>query len=486
MAMISIENLTFSYPTSADPVFDNVSFRIDTNWKLGFIGRNGKGKTTLLRLLLGSYPYRGKIESPVEFIYFPHPVEDKTKSTTEILREIAPEAEEWQLRRELSALGVRESALLRPFASLSGGEQTKVLLAALFSEESRFPLIDEPTNHLDADARSDVAAYLARKKGFILVSHDRRFLDGCVDHILSLNRATLEVQSGNYSSWQENFERRQKYESIQNERLHKDIARLKTAAQRSSGWADRVEASKIGAADKGFIGHKSAKMMKRAKSIQARQQRAIKEKTTLLKDAERTDALKLRPLTYRRDLLVSLKGVAPVYSRSPITSPVSLEIRAGERVFLDGKNGSGKSSILRLLLNQPIDHTGSVEIGSGLIISYVPQSASSLNGTLSAFAKENRIDESLFTTILRKMDFSRPQLEKDMQDFSQGQKKKVLLAKSLCEQAHLYIWDEPLNYIDLYSRVQIERLIAEFSPTMLLVEHDAAFREAIATKVIHL
>ena len=103
---------------------------------------------------------------------------------------------------------------------------------------------------------------------------------------------------------------------------------------------------------------------------------------------------------------------------------------------------------------------------------------------MTDFAQEHRIDKSKFQTILRKMCFERVQFEKDMQDFSAGQKKKVLIAKSLCEQAHLYVWDEPLNYIDIYSRMQIEQLIREFSPTMVLVEHDKAFRTEIATKQI--
>ena len=105
---------------------------------------------------------------------------------------------------------------------------------------------------------------------------------------------------------------------------------------------------------------------------------------------------------------------------------------------------------------------------------------------MSDYAQDNSLDESLFKAILRKMDFERIQFEKDMQDFSAGQKKKVLIAKSLCEQAHLYVWDEPLNYIDIYSRMQIEQLLKAFSPTMIFVEHDKAFRDAIATRIIQL
>ena len=486
MSMIKIENLTFSYPTSYDNIFENVNFQIDTDWKLGFVGRNGRGKTTLLNLLLGKYEYSGKIHSSVQFDYFPYPVVDKAKFTNEIFFEIAPAAEEWELMRELSYLDVDADVLYRPFETLSNGEQTKVLLAALFCNEGHFLLIDEPTNHLDVQAREIVATYLKKKKGFILVSHDRRFLDGCVDHILSLNRASIEVQSGNFSSWMANFERQQEFELGQNESLQKDIVRLQQAAKRSAVWSDRVEASKIGAADKGYVGHKAAKMMKRSKAIEARQQQAIEQKSGLLKNIESTENLKLTPLIYHADTLATFSDVSVCYDGNTVCEPVSFTVRRGERVVLDGKNGSGKSSLLKLLIGEPIEHVGTIQLGSGIVVSYVSQDTSHLKGNLSDFANENHIDESLFKAILRKMDFERVQFEKDIQDFSGGQKKKVLIAKSLCEQAHLYVWDEPLNFIDVYSRMQIEQLIKEFSPTLIFVEHDKVFRETIATKTVQI
>lgn len=484
MSMIKAENLSFSYPDSYDMIFDHVNFQIDTDWKLGFVGRNGRGKTTFLKLLLGNYEYTGSIFSSVEFDYFPYAVMEPNRLSLEILMEICPLAQEWELIRELSWLEIDTETLWRPFDTLSRGEQTKTLLAALFLNPGRFLLIDEPTNHLDTRGREMVAAYLKRKKGFILVSHDRRFLDGCVDHILSLNRADIEVQNGNFSSWMTNFSQQQESELAQNERLKKDISRLQKSAKRSEAWSRQVEASKIGAADKGFVGHKAAKMMKRSKNIEARQQHAIEKKSGLLKNLETSENLKLCPLSYHTDTLVSFSETAVYYGQTQICSPVSFTVRTGERVALEGKNGSGKSSLLKLLLGTSIEHSGTVSIGSGLIISYVPQDASHLTGTLSDFAEEHQIDETLFKAILRKMDFERVQFDKDMSAFSGGQKKKVLIAKSLCEPAHLYVWDEPLNYIDVYSRIQIERLIREFSPTMLLVEHDKAFREAAATKLI--
>ena len=142
MSVIKIEDLTFSYPSGTENVFEHISFQLDSDWKLGFIGRNGRGKTTLLKLLAGEYPYRGKIVSSVSFRYFPYPVKDKGKSTEEVLAEVSPDVEEWRCLRELSLLGVDENCLKRPFETLSNGEQTKVLPAALFGGEDRFLLID--------------------------------------------------------------------------------------------------------------------------------------------------------------------------------------------------------------------------------------------------------------------------------------------------------------------------------------------------------
>lgn len=492
MSMIKVENLTFSYPLSYDTIFDNITFQIDTDWKLGFVGRNGKGKTTLLNLFLGKYEYKGKIISSVKFDYFPYSIINKNRITEDIFCEICPCAEKWELIRELSYLDVKPDVLWRPFEELSKGEQTKVLLAALFLNEGHFLLIDEPTNHLDANARQKVAAYLKKKKGFILVSHDRSFLDQCVDHILSFNRTTIEVQSGNFSSWMENFQRQQNFETEQNKKLKKEIGRLQQAAQLSSKWSDAVESSKIGTrssgikVDKGYVGHKAAKMMKRAKAIESRQQKAIEEKSALLKDSETIDALKIHPLTYHSDLLVSFSDVSVIYDDNKVCEPVFFEIHRGERVVIAGKNGSGKSSLIKLLSNCKIKHTGTVEVGAGLIISYVPQDTSHLKGSLSKFASESNIDESLFKAILRKMDFERIQFEKNMEELSAGQKKKVLIAKSLCEQAHLYVWDEPLNFVDVYSRIQIEQLIKKFAPTMLLIEHDIAFQHTVASKIVNI
>lgn len=492
MSQINIQHLTFAYDGSYDNIFEDVSFQLDTDWKLGLIGRNGRGKTTLLRLLLGEYEYRGTITASVEFEYFPFPVEDPEADALQVAEQACGEQPYWKLVREMNLLELSEDVLYRPFSTLSNGEQTKLLLAALFLRENSFLLIDEPTNHLDIRGREVVSQYLNRKKGFILVSHDRTFLDGCVDHILSLNRAGIEVQQGNFSSWMQNRAYQDQFEMAENEKLKSQIAHLQKSAKEKAAWSHRVESTKYDTRnsglrpDRGYVGHQAAKMMKRSKAIQQRLETAAEEKAKLLKNVEEVEDLRLTQPAYHTARFIQLREVSIQYGDQTVCRDVNFTIERGDRIALTGKNGSGKSSLLRLICGEEVPFSGTLERGSRLTISYVPQNPSFLRGSLREFAQENGIDESLFKAILRKLDFSRPQLEKEMESFSQGQKKKVLLAKSLCQRAHLLVWDEPLNYIDVLSRMQIEKLLLTWKPTILFVEHDRAFCEAVATKEVRL
>lgn len=271
MSQIRVSNLSFCHAGSFDPVFREVSFVIDTDWRLGFIGRNGRGKTTFLQLLMGRYPYSGSIEAPVSFSSFPFEAEDPGAPARTVLRESVAPYRRWELamesllnagdedslreygelleryqaaggytvdasiERETGLMGLSPELLDRPFDTLSYGERTRLQLCSLFLRPNGFALIDEPTNHLDAAGRERVAGYLAAKQGFLLVSHDRDLLDRTVDHILSINRADIEVQQGNYSSWQENRDRRDSYERTENERLKKDIARASVRRASESG-----------------------------------------------------------------------------------------------------------------------------------------------------------------------------------------------------------------------------------------------------------
>ena len=311
MSQILVQNLSFTYPGSHLPVFQGLELSLDSRWRLGLVGRNGRGKTTLLRLLAGELQpdEGGSIQCPVPVSSFPFSPGDTSRPAGEVAREAVapframeegmaaaiadggPEAlarygeleERYQaaqgyvidelIRREAGRLEVREEALSRPFDTLSPGERVKLLLAALLLRPAGFLLIDEPTSHLDTRGRRVVGEYLAQGgKGFLLVSHDRDFLDAATDHTLALNRTTTDLIQGNYSVWEGEKDRRDAFELARHQKLRREAVRLESAARRTSGWSDALEATKKGLGqdsasglrpDRGHIGAKSAKMMKR-------------------------------------------------------------------------------------------------------------------------------------------------------------------------------------------------------------------------------
>lgn len=491
MSLINIKNLSFGYDGSFEKVFENVNLQIDTAWKLGLTGRNGRGKTTLLKLLMGELEYAGEIASSVDFEYFPY-APDNSYLTIDVIRDISPQAEDWQIRRELSFLEADDELLYRPFDTLSNGEQTKALIAGMFLRENSFLLIDEPTNHLDTHAREVLAAYLKRKSGFILVSHDRDFLDSCIDHILAINKMNIEVQKGNFSSWNENREHQEQFEQAQNKRLKKGINQLEQASKSVSSWSDKTESSKYGTRnsglrpDRGYIGHKSAKLMKHAKNMESRIEKDLSEKNKLLQNIDEAPPLKLSPLKYHSPKLITFQNVSLSYAGKTVFDDISFTIFQGDRIAVCGQNGSGKTSLIKLIMGELEDHSGTITKAANLKISYVCQSTDGLSGDLDGYAEKYQVDKTLFKAILRKLDFSRELFSRPIESYSQGQKKKVMLARSLSEQAHLYIWDEPLNYIDVLSRIQIEELLKASEATLLFVEHDKRFCEQVATKQINL
>ena len=249
-------------------------------------------------------------------------------------------------------------------------------------------------------------------------------------------------------------------------------------------------------------------MMKRSKVLERRIDKAIEEKSNLLNNVDRADSLKIIPLESRKNPLVLAERLQIKYDSNAIFNPVSFEVNNGDRVALVGKNGAGKSSILKLILEksstgnenilQPTgntnnlalvekaEYTGTLKVANDLKISYISQSTEYLKGNLKEFVKKYEVEESIFKAILVKMGFSNSEFDKDINQMSEGQKKKILIAKSISEQANFYIWDEPLNYIDILTRIQIEEAILKYKPTLIFVEHDETFIKKISTKVIEL
>lgn len=523
MAAIQINNLSFTYEGSADAVFSGLSLVLDSSWRLGLVGRNGRGKTTLLRLLAGQLQGSGQILSGLAFDYFPYAVEESRPAEEALIDQLAPytaweqemsaclavstpealarfgeleqayaAAEGYAIRdllaREAALLGFSQEELHRPFHSFSPGEKTRLKLAALFLRPDHFLLIDEPTNHLDEAGRSLVADYLMRKSGFLTASHDRGFLDCVCDHILALEKQGARLVNGNYSSYRDNKRAQEAYERAQRDKIEADIGRLRVSAREKAGWSDKVEASKIGSGvyDRGYVGARSAAMMKRAKHIEQRVHQQIEEKEGLLRNLEYTSSLKLTPMKHPSPLLLRLEDVSFGYTAQPLFERLSFTLSPGERLAFTGHNGAGKSTLLRLILGNLQPTAGRVFTPAGLIISHLPQTAQGLTGTPRQLASTMGVDLTQLLTLLRKFDLPQEAFERDIQGFSLGQRKKTLLALSLAQQAHLYLWDEPLNDIDPESREQIEDLLLSTQASLVFIEHERVFIDRVATRELRL
>ena len=227
-------------------------------------------------------------------------------------------------------------------------------------------------------------------------------------------------------------------------------------------------------------------MMKSSKVMEQRTRKAIDEKANLLRNIDRNEDLKIIPLESNKNTLVLINKLQIKYNEQVIFKPISFEVNNGDRVAIIGKNGIGKSSILKLMIGKEMQYNGEFKKINNLKISYVSQGAEDLKGNLKNFGNDNKIDESIFKAMLIKMGLSKSDFDTNIQDMSEGQKKKILIAKSISEQANIYIWDEPLNYIDILTRIQIEGTILNYKPTLVFVEHDEIFIEKVATKIINL
>lgn len=511
MSNITITKLTFAYP-GQDNIFTNQSLQLDTSWHLGLTGRNGRGKTTLLNLLQGKLhgDSNTRISVPVSLNYFPQTVPDPTLDAWQVVDAIT-DAELWQVQRELTMMGVDEDVLYRPFATLSGGEQTKLLLAVLFADVASFPLIDEPTNHLDHAGREQVAKYLARKEqGYIVISHDRDFLDQATDHTLTIEKQQLVLTQGNFGAYENAKKVRDQTEQDEQSKLKKDIGRLKQTATKKRAWSASTESDKYGdphkpgsgaIGDTGAIGAQAARVMQKAKNLEHRMDKEIASKEALLKNIEYIDPLALDYAPDHHQVLLRVRDLTLSYNGQPLFSPLTFEVKRGERVALIGPNGSGKSSLIAAILKQASDTgnvtgqpaqaftgtiSGEIDLAQSATRALVRQLYPDNTGLLPQFAESRHLNYQDLLNNLHKLGVERSVFNVPIEDMSAGQQKKVELAASMATTAAFYIWDEPLNYLDVFNQDQLIQVIKDVQPTMLLTEHDQHFIDAVATKIVEL
>ncbi len=512
MSQITITGLSFSYYPHYHKVFHNVTLNLDTDWKLGVIGRNGRGKTTFLKLISGDLlPEAGYIEKQVNVEYFPYNYTGDYNNTLDIIMECAggfrtmekeldhPEvlqkymdlegfSMEGKVKREIKRMGLEEELLARDFETLSGGEQTKVMLISLFVKQNTFILLDEPTNHLDGKGRKEIADYLKKKKGFMVVSHDREFIDKVADHILALNKSDIKVEKGNYSTWKNNKNLTEEYEFRTKKNIGREIKRLERHAVKKRGWALVSNTQKYPFASHARTNGVRA-YFRQAKRADILIERDIRKKKSLLLNYEEVKNLEFHQGTVEGEWLIKVENLS--YSYTPhrvILHDISVVINQGDAVWIKGPNGSGKTTLLKLIsrdISAPC-----IQYGADVEFSFLNQDLHFEDQvTGDDFLKEGEVSESQYEESLKlcdMFDITAEELNKPCNLFSSGEQKKLVLAKLLCQKKPVIILDEPLNYMDVMFREQLEKAIIQMKPTIIFVEHDVRFGERVANKRIEL
>lgn len=511
MSQIVISEMSYSYKKYYEPIFENITINMDTDWKLGLIGRNGRGKTTLLKLVHGELiPDRGGIFKEVDTEFFPYENKSAYIKTVDVIKENIGglrtmeenlddidilqrylDADgfemESRIKKEMYHMRLSEELLEQEFELLSGGEKTKILMIALFLRKNSFILLDEPTNHLDIDGKMAIAEYLSGKKGFIVVSHDREFLDRVIDHVVSINKVGIFIEKGNYSTWKNNKDLKEQFEMSTRDKLEREIVSLGNRAGTARDWAAVAEKKK-----NPFATHARANggkaFMRQAKNSEKEVIDNLEEKKLLLLNYEDAKVLELHQDKIEEECLVKVKHLTFGYSDKILINDISLKICSGDIIWIRGKNGAGKSTFLKLLSKRIPNKE--VEYAEKLVISEAYQEPLWQHGFLEElFMSESGQDTGAFDRFKELcMTFDLPEdyLERPLETYSSGEMKKIDIARALCFNNQLLFLDEPLNYMDVYFREQLEKAIMKYKPTMVFVEHDIRFGSNVANVVMDL
>ncbi len=530
MSRIAINNMSFYYDDFYHQVFQNITIEFDTDWKLGMIGRNGRGKTTLLKLLSGELEaVQGYITISEPVYYFPyawvrtyHNVFDAIKENAGGFKSMEEKMEEYLkdgtkekdsisvqycellqqyyesggygiealVKREFEEMGLEQELLCRDFSTLSGGEKTCMQIIALFLRKDGYILLDEPTNHLDTEKKGKLKAYLNKKKGYLLVSHDMDFLDDVTNHILSINRTDITLEQGNYTTWKQNTEYRQLCELRKREKLTREIGQLERQAEKTRLWSCVGNKQKYEFASHARTNGTRA-YMRQAKRAEQNIKTDLEEKKLLLQKLEPERPLLLEQNKSTGDCLVTADDLCFSYDQEHlILKNISFRIFKGERIWLKGKNGTGKTTLCRLLCQElPSD---SIRFAPGVMVTLVNQELDfgcSYAKELFISRQEDRTEEDRnqrykkFQKICYLFDLPNGFESRPLETLSSGEQKKIEMAVALSGENHLLILDEPFNFMDANFREQLLKAIKDSRTTVIFTEHNEGIGE-IATRVI--
>ncbi|MGH0669178.1 ribosomal protection-like ABC-F family protein [Bacillus paranthracis] len=515
MTICSVNNVTKSF--GGNIIFENISLEIKNGERVGLVGRNGSGKTTIFQLLTGmesldagaihmkkgtrighvaQIPKFDESMTVYEVLSSAFKIEKELEREMRTLEKHMAEEQETSVLQKLMerygiiqekfaflggyeieanimkvANGLQVTELFpRSFVEISGGEQTKVSLAYMLLQKPGLLLLDEPTNHLDLFAVEWLEQFLKEYNGTVVViSHDRYFLDEVVTKIFDLEDGEIHVYHTNYSRFVEEKEERllQEFQAYQEQQ--KKIKKMKEAIKRLREWANQANPPNEGL-------HKRARSMERALERMEKLKKPILERKQMglqFEGQERSG----------KDVVV-MKEVSKGFAEHLLFNEANLHVHFQERAAIVGRNGTGKTTLLKLLLEEIEPDAGEIRIGSSVKIGYLSQHAygNMKSNVLEAFRECVAVTEGEARHILAKFLFYGPAVFKKVTQLSGGEKMRLRLAQLMYQDINFLILDEPTNHLDIESREVLEEALEQYNGTILAVSHDRYFLNKLFEK----
>ena len=519
------------------PILQDLSFSISNNERVGLIGPNGCGKTTLMRILAGiEQPDSGNVASTRPNLrtgYLAQGMDFHPEETLQTTLNLTPffqaelEADIVSLALALAAnpndsdlqiqydstlaqlstshpplssildpLGLADISPDTPVKHLSGGQKTRLMLARVLLEEPHLLLLDEPTNHLDIEMLEWLEGWLNRFQGAaLIISHDRAFLDNTVSSVFELDPATHGMKSypGNYSDYlgQKLSEREKLAQAYQDQQ--DELAQLRSAAAHIQGLTKMKKGGKADSGDKfakGFFGNRATKNVAgRAKHIEARIDKLLSEDR--IEKPIQNWQMKLdfgAPAHQSKDVLITESLIIGYTPDAPLLGNLNLYIRVGQRIGLTGANGTGKTTLIRTIAGKLRPLAGSLKLGQTVKLGYMAQEQELLNPNLNALQTIQNVasfNETEARNFLHYFLFKGDDALRPTSELSFGERARLQLGTLVAQGCTFLVLDEPINHLDIPSRARFEEALASFKGTILAVVHDRYFLERFASGIWH-